>query len=100
MRAVCNQTLRIFDANDLYDLKLRYRSSKGHLPAGFSGPVATCSARYVPISGHAKGSSSVRKLADNKSMTISFARLGETNAFLTSELSLKIGFGRLIVKAR
>ena len=100
MKAVCNQTLRIFDANERYDLKLSYKLAGGHRPSGFRGPVATCRVRYIPVSGHGRNSKDTARYANNRTMEVSLARIGDTNAFITSELALKTRFGRVSVKAR
>jgi len=98
--AVCNRTLEIFDANERYQVKLSYVDSKGHKPSGWTGASITCAGRYIPISGHSKGSRDVAKLAKNNSLRISFAQISNTNVFLASELSLKMGLGTLRIKAR
>jgi hypothetical protein len=96
---VCARTIRVFDGNEVYNIKMSFDKAEGRRPSGLTGPVVTCRARYQPIAGHNKGRKSVQRLAANDTMRVSFAQLDGTNAFVASEITLKAGIGRLVVSA-
>lgn len=97
---VCGRDVRLFDGNEVYDLRLSLVEIGGPAPSGITGPTVTCSARYVPVAGHNPDDRSIKRLQNNKSMRITFARLGDTNAFVASRLSFRTGFGNLVVAAQ
>lgn len=100
LAGVCGRTVRLFDGNEVYDLKLSLLELGGPAPSGVSGPTVTCSVRYVPVAGHDPNDRSIQRLKDNKSMRITFARLDDSNAFVASRLSFKTRFGSLVVAAQ
>ena len=58
--AACDRTLPIYDGYARFDIALHYVGQRDVAVAGYSGPVAVCSARYNPISGHLVNSRSTR----------------------------------------
>ncbi len=60
---VCNQTLRVFDGKQRFDLTLspkRSESIVGRAPQGVSEQAAVCHVRYEPIGGYRPQSSAVQ----------------------------------------
>lgn len=64
-RDACNRTLKIYDGWTRYDVRLSYKGQRQVTTDGFSGKVAVCAARWVPVSGHRPGKKEVKYLARN-----------------------------------
>ena len=64
-RDACNRTLNIYDGWTRYDVRLNYRGMRDVKTEGFTGKVAVCGARWVPISGHRPQKKEVQYLEAN-----------------------------------
>ncbi|MEM1366152.1 MAG: DUF3108 domain-containing protein [Pseudomonadota bacterium] len=100
LSGVCGRTVRLFDGNEVYDVRLSLAELGGPGVPGIDGPTVTCAARYVPVAGHIPDDKSIKRLQNNKTMRITFARLGDSNAFVASRLSFSMRFGKLVVAAQ
>ena len=78
---ICDRTLPVFDGTARYNLKLSFLSSQKARTKGFSGEVFNCQVRYQPIAGHRPHKKNVKFLKANRSMKITFARIGNTSNY-------------------
>ncbi|MEO0636607.1 MAG: DUF3108 domain-containing protein, partial [Pseudomonadota bacterium] len=86
---VCGRTIRLFDGNEVYDLRLSLEAAGGPGVSGVSGPTVTCKVRYLPIAGHDPNDRSIERLKNNDTLRITFARLDDSNAYVASRLSFR-----------
>lgn len=68
--AVCGRTFRVYDGDTRYDMKLSYKTNKPVKTRGYDGNAYVCKLKYVPVAGHRKGHSSIKRMADNDDMEI------------------------------
>lgn len=94
---VCNRTLRVFDGETRADLKLSFLRIRPFSTDGFRGDVVDCSVRFVPVAGYRKTNGSLRYMQANKTMTVSFAPLGDGGVYapVKAEVGTKIGTVRV-----
>jgi hypothetical protein len=78
---VCNRTARVFDGQTRADFVMSLARMSKYKTKGYSGPVAECAARFVPISGYQKGKKQLEFLRKNKNIRIIFAPIGDTGIF-------------------
>ncbi|RDJ20901.1 DUF3108 domain-containing protein [Bosea caraganae] len=97
--AACNRTLPIFDGAARYDIKLSYAGSKQVQLEGYSGPVAVCQARYVPIAGHRELRPSTKFMRENKDISAWLAPVAGTNMMVPVRISVKTMIGTAVIEA-
>jgi hypothetical protein len=97
--AACNRTIAVFDGVTRFDVALSYAGERSASTAGYSGPVAVCSARYTPISGHRPDSKSTRYMAENRDMNVWLAPLPEAHVVVPIHIDVKTGAGDLVIEA-
>ena len=68
--AACDRTIPVFDGYTRFDITLAYVGQREVSAKGYSGPVAVCSARYVPIAGHRRDRPATKFMADNKDLEV------------------------------
>jgi hypothetical protein len=73
--AACDRTIPIFDGNARYDIALSFSGVKQVNSKGYTGPVAVCAARYVPIAGHRPNRAN-RYMAENRDIEAWLAPVG------------------------
>ncbi|TYC63285.1 DUF3108 domain-containing protein [Rhodobacterales bacterium] len=97
----CNRTLSLFDGKERYNIHLQYKSQRSSSTSDgrFKGKVLVCSARYEPVSGHRKGRKAIQALADNKSMEVWLAPVGDTPYLVPLRASITAPFGPLVIQA-
>ncbi|WP_306143543.1 DUF3108 domain-containing protein [Roseibium sp. MMSF_3412] len=97
----CNRTLELFDGKERYNVHLSYKSKRQAKTSDgrFNGEVLVCRARYEPISGHRPKRKTIQELANNKSMEIWLAPVGDKPYLVPLRASIKAPFGSLVVKA-
>ena len=78
---VCGRTVRVFDGQTRADFVLSPAGQSAYSTQGYSGQVAVCGVRFVPVSGYQKGKKQLEFLRRNKNITISFAPVGDTGFF-------------------
>jgi hypothetical protein len=68
----CDQTLRVFDGANRYDIVLAFKRTERFRTGWRSAPrpVHVCSVRYQPIAGHRPRGSTVRMLSENRDMEV------------------------------
>ena len=66
---------------------------------GYSGPVAMCAARYVPIAGN-RPNRQVRKfMTENKVIEVRLALVGATNVLMPFRISMRATIGAAVAEA-
>jgi hypothetical protein len=96
--AACNRTIPIFDSWTRFDVNLAYVGNATIAAKGYSGPVAVCSARYTPVSGH-RDRPVTRFMADNRDMEVWLAPLGSARVAIPVRISVATMIGKLLIEA-
>jgi hypothetical protein len=97
--AACNRTIPIFDGYTRFDIDLTYVGERNVTTRGYSGPVAVCSARYVPISGHRKDRPVTKFMADNKDLEVWLAPIQSAHVLMPFRVSILTMIGTTVVEA-
>ena len=97
--AACNRTLPIFDGYTRFDLHLSYAGEKTVKAKGYSGSVAVCSVRYVPIAGHRKDRPATKFMAENRDVQIWLAPVAGLPLLAPYRVSIKTMVGVLDIEA-
>lgn len=95
----CNRTLQIFDGAARYDIKLTQAGTRDVKLDGYSGPVAVCQVRYVPIAGHRALRPSTKFMTENKDITTWLAPVAGTNLLVPVRVSVKTMIGTAVLEA-
>ena len=74
--AACNRSLPIFDGYSRFTVTMSYVGQRQVKTKGYSGPVAVCAARYVPVSGHRPDRKATKFMADNRQIEAWLAPVG------------------------
>ncbi len=90
---VCNRTIRVFDGETRADFVMSLARQGAYKTRGYSGPVAECAVKFVPVSGFEKGKKQLEFLRKNKNIRISFAPIGTTGLFapIAARVGTQIG---------
>ena len=86
--AACDRTLPIYDGYARFDIALHYVGQRDVAIAGYSGPVAVCSARYNPISGHLVNSRSTAFMAENEGIEVWLAPIEQAHVVVPLKVSM------------
>lgn len=97
--AACNRTLPIFDGAARYDIKLSSAGTREVKLDGYSGEVAVCQARYVPIAGHRALRPSTKFMAENREISTWLAPVAGTNLMVPVRISVKTMIGTAVIEA-
>jgi hypothetical protein len=97
--AACNRTLPIFDGAARYDIKLTSAGTRQVEIDGYSGPVAVCQARYVPIAGHRALRPSTKFMAENREISTWLAPVAGTTLMVPVRISVKTMIGTAVIEA-
>ncbi|MBN9080402.1 MAG: hypothetical protein BGP04_19225 [Rhizobiales bacterium 62-17] len=95
----CARTIPIYDGITRFDVPLSYVGTRRMEIAGYIGPVAVCSARYRPISGHRANREATKFMADNRQMEVWLAPLEEARALAPVRISVATMIGMLVIEA-
>jgi hypothetical protein len=95
--AACDRTIPVFDGFARYDVKLSYVRSQDVQVSGYSGPVAVCAARYVPIAGHRPAAKATQYMAENRQMEAWLAPVERAHAVVPLRISIMTMAGMLLV---
>jgi hypothetical protein len=95
----CNRTLQIFDGAARYDIKLSHAGTREVKLEGYSGPVAVCQVRYVPIAGHRALRPSTKFMIENKDISTWLAPVAGTNLMVPVRVSVKTMIGTAVLEA-
>ncbi len=97
--AACNRKIPIFDGYTRFDVDLTYVGERNAKAKGYDGPVAVCSARYVPISGHRRDRQATRFMADNKDLEVWLAPIASDHVLIPFRISVRTMIGTTVVEA-
>lgn len=97
--AACERTLPIYDGYARFDISLHYTGLKEVQMAGYSGPVAVCSARYHPISGHLANSRSTAFMAQNDGIQLWLAPIEGSHLLVPIRVTMPTMAGELDIAA-
>lgn len=97
--AACNRTISVFDGITRFDIALTYSGEQTANTRGYAGPVAVCSARYMPIAGHRPDSKSTRYMAENRDINVWLAPLPESRVVVPIHIDMRTGAGDLVIDA-
>jgi hypothetical protein len=81
------------------DRKLSYVEEKKVKARGYSGPVAVCAVRYVPIAGHRKNRPATKFMAENRDIQIWLAPVQGLAVLAPYRVSIKTMVGTLDIEA-
>ncbi|KRE09838.1 hypothetical protein ASE63_04790 [Bosea sp. Root381] len=99
LASACNRTLQIFDGAARYDIRLSQTGTREVKLDGYSGPVAVCQVRYVPISGHRALRPSTKFMVENKDISTWLAPVAGTNLMVPVRVSVKTMIGTAVLEA-
>jgi hypothetical protein len=97
--AACDRTLSIFDGWTRFDLKLSWTGQRKVEAKGYSGPVAVCAVRYVPISGYRKDRPATKFMAENKDLEVWLAPVGASGVLMPFRVSVRTMVGTTVIEA-
>jgi Protein of unknown function (DUF3108) len=66
---------------------------------GYSGPVAVCALRYIPIAGHRPNRPGTKFMAENKNMEVWLAPIESARVLLPYRISVKTMIGTAVIEA-
>lgn len=96
--AACNRRIPIFDGNARYDIELSFAGSRQVQSRGYTGPVAVCNARFIPIAGH-RPNRSTRFMAENRDMQAWLAPITGTNLVAPYRIAVRSEIGMVVIEA-
>ncbi len=97
--AACNRTIPVYDGYVRFNVTLHYVGMKEVTVDGYSGPVSICSARYTPISGHARGSKSTKFMAENREIEAWLAPIARARVVVPLHVELMTMAGAAVIDA-
>lgn len=97
--AACNRTISVFDGITRFDVALSYSGEQTANVRGYAGPVAVCSARYMPIAGHRPDSKTTRYMAENRDINVWLAPMPESRVVVPIHIDMRTGAGDLVIDA-
>ena len=97
--AACQRTLPVYDGYARFDIALHYQGERQVEVQGYSGPVAVCSARYHPISGHLIGSRQTNFMAQNDGIEVWLAPIPSAHVVVPLRVSMPTMTGQLDIEA-
>ena len=97
--AACERTIPVYDGWTRFDVTLRYVSTRNVTTKGYSGPVAVCNARYMPLAGHRPDRPATKFMMENKAMEVWLAPVGETRVVVPYRISVATMVGTTVIEA-
>jgi len=97
--AACDRTLSIFDGWTRFDLKLSWTGERKVSAKGYSGPVAVCMVRYVPIAGYRPDRPSTKFMQENKDLEVWLAPVGASGVLMPFRISVRTMVGTTVIEA-
>ena len=97
--AACNRKIPIFDGYTRFDIDLTYVGERSVKAKGYSGPVAVCAIRYVPISGHQRDRPATRFMAENKDLEVWLAPVVRDRVLIPFRVSARTMIGTTVIEA-
>ncbi len=97
--SACNRTLPVFDGYARFNIALSYAGTRDVKAKGYSGPVAVCNARYVPIAGHRPDRKVTKFMAENKNMEVWLAPVDKAHVLVPFRISVLTMVGTTVIEA-
>jgi Protein of unknown function (DUF3108) len=97
--AACNRTIPVYDGFVRFDITLSYSGTRDVAIKGYSGPVAVCAARYIPIAGHRRDSRSTRFMAENRQIEVWLAPIERAHVVVPVRVELMTVAGEALIEA-
>lgn len=97
--AACNRRIPIFDGYTRFDIDLTYVGVRNAKAKGYDGPVAVCSIRYVPISGHQRDRPATKFMAENKDLEVWLAPIARDHVLIPFRVSARTMIGTTVIEA-
>ena len=97
--AACNRKIPIFDGYTRFDIDLTYVGERSVKARGYDGPVAVCSIRYVPISGHQRNRPATKFMAENKDLEVWLAPIERDHVLIPFRVSARTMIGTTVIEA-
>lgn len=97
--AACNRKIPIFDGYTRFDIDLTYVGERSVRAKGYSGPVAVCAIRYVPISGHQRNRPATKFMAENKDLEVWLAPVESDHLLIPFRVSARTMIGTTVIEA-
>jgi hypothetical protein len=98
--ANCSRTIPVFDGTQRFNVQLSYAGTRLVRKPGFTGNVAVCNIRYVPVAGHRTDRSSVQFMRDNREMSVWLAPVEGTRILIPLRISVQTMVGLSVVDAQ
>lgn len=97
-RDACDRTLKIYDGWTRYDVRLKYKGQREVSTQGFTGKVAVCAARWVPVSGHQPEKKEVQYLADNTDLEMTVVPIPAAGVAIPYGVAIGTPNGRIVIE--
>jgi hypothetical protein len=97
--AACDRTIPVYDGFTRFDVPLSFEGIRQVSAQGYAGPVAVCTARYVPISGHRPHRQVTEFMASNRDMEVWLAPVGATRIVAPFRISVATLVGTTVIEA-
>jgi hypothetical protein len=97
--ASCDRKIPVFDGYTRFDIDLTYVGQRDVSTKGYTGPVAVCAVRYVPIAGHRRDRPSTKFMADNKDLEVWLAPVASAHVLLPFRVSARTMMGMTVIEA-
>jgi hypothetical protein len=97
--ASCDRKIPVFDGYTRFDVDLTYVGQRDVSAKGYTGPVAVCAVRYVPIAGHRRDRPSTKFMADNKDLEVWLAPVASAHVLLPFRVSARTMMGMTVIEA-
>jgi hypothetical protein len=97
--AACNRSIPIFDGYTRFNVDLTYVGQRDVSAKGYSGPVAICAARYVPIAGYRRDRPATKFMMENKDIEVWLAPVGGSKVLMPFRISLRTMIGIAVAEA-
>jgi hypothetical protein len=97
LETVCDRSLQVFTGIERFNMRMQFAAlQEATSPrTGYQGPVALCSLRYTPVSGHFESSEITRYLADSDRIHLWFAPVAQTGYFIPYRVLMGTNVGDL-----
>lgn len=94
----CNSTLRIFDGWTRYDVRLSFKGMRNVQTDGYSGKVAVCAARWVPVAGHRPGKKEVEYLEQNRDLEMAVVPIPQAGIAIPYSVTIGTPNGKIRIE--
>ncbi len=88
--AVCGRTLKVYDGETRFDMKLSYKRNQKISTKGYNGYAYVCKLKYVPVAGHKYKHENTKRMAANNDMEIWLAPISAGNETQSVFTAIKI----------